>query len=31
MADPYRENAGSVTFWGLMICVGMAVVVYLLG
>ncbi len=31
MADNYRENASSVTFWGLMLCLAMAIIVQVIG
>lgn len=31
MADTYRENAATVTFWGLMLCLGLAIIVYVIG
>ncbi len=31
MADTYRENAGTVVFWGLVICLVLAIIVYVVG
>lgn len=31
MSGTYHENYGSVFFWGLVICLIMAVIVYLIG
>lgn len=31
MAEAYRENAGTVFFWGLVICLILAIIVYMFG
>ena len=31
MADAYRENAGTVFFWGLVVCLILAIVVHMIG
>ncbi len=31
MAGAYRHNAGIVFFWGLVICLILAMIVYMLG
>ncbi len=31
MSNAYHENYGSVLFWGLAICLILAIVVYLIG
>ena len=31
MPQPYRENAAAVTVWSLMVCLALAIVVYVIG
>lgn len=31
MADSYRENAGLVFFWGIMLCIVLALIVWFIG
>lgn len=31
MAETYRDNAGTVFFWGLVLCIVLGVIVWMLG